>query len=92
MNLKDKARLWLLSHLKHPENLTQADQMAITFLVETLPELIGIIIGFSIMTWIYMFLLKKYGFEKTAIIMLINLVFAIGQVRKAVSKLSERKI
>jgi hypothetical protein len=89
MTLKDRAEAWIISHIAHPELLTDADLKAIDFLLTFVPELVKVIVGFSILTFIYLFLLKKYGFERTIVLLLVSIIFSIGQVGKAVR---ERRI
>jgi hypothetical protein len=85
--LQEKIKLWVVSHIKNADQLTDLDNKAIDFLIVGVPEFVGVIVAFAIMTFIYTFLYKKYGFERTIIYLLITIIFVIGETRKAVRQL-----
>ena len=89
MTLKDKAKAWIIGHIAHPELLRPSDLMAIDFLLTFVPELVKIIVEFGVLSAIYLYLLNKYGINRVIVILMINIIFAIGQVGKAVR---ERKM
>jgi hypothetical protein len=47
------------------------------------------VLMFVILSAIYLWGLKKYGFERTLIVLLINLIITIGQVSGAIKSLAE---
>jgi hypothetical protein len=81
--LKEKIKAWLLSHVTHPEKLEPIDYKLIDFMVDTFPQFVMQIVQFSILIFIYMWLYNKYGFERIVILLLCNLIFVIGMLRKA---------
>ena len=83
MTLKEKAKLWIISHLKHPEKLEKIDLIWLDFLVDTLPSFVGQMVMFSLLTWLYLWLYKKYGFERIVILLLVNIIFVVNSMRKA---------
>jgi hypothetical protein len=90
--LKDKCRLWFLSHVKHPEMLTVTDYMVIDFLFEAVPTFIGVIFWFTFMVWLYTFLLGKYGSEKIFILLGINILFYLAEILRGVTKNANKKV
>lgn len=85
--LQGRVKDWLISHIKHPEQLKESDHKAMEFLIVGIPQFVGVLISFALMTFIYTWLYNKYGFEKTIIYLLITIIFVIGETRKAVRQL-----
>ena len=83
--IQQKAKDWMISHFKHPEKMEDIDHKILDILVTVIPTFISQIIGWSIMTFLYIWLYNKYGFEKVIILLFINVIFAIGFVRKALT-------
>lgn len=75
----------MVSHFKHPEKMTDVDDKLLDFIVTTVPTFVMQMIGWSFMIFIYMWLYNRYGIERVIILLLINIVFAIGFVRKAIT-------
>jgi hypothetical protein len=80
---------YLISKLARPEGLTALDHKLIDFVIVAVPDFIGIMVTFSILTWLYVWVYNKYGFERTLIVMLVNLVIAIGQVGKGIREIMQ---
>jgi hypothetical protein len=80
---QQKVKDWIISHFRHPEKIENIDHVWIDFLVVTLPSWVLQVGGYALTTFIYIWLYNKFGFEKVLILLLINIIFAIGFVRKA---------
>jgi hypothetical protein len=89
MSIKDKVKGWLISHVAHPELLTDADMKGIDFVLTFVPEFAKIIIEFSLLSAVYLFLINKYGFNRTIILLMVSIIFSIGQVGKSVRDLGK---
>lgn len=81
--LQKKVKDWIISHFRHPERMEAIDHVWLDFLVVTLPAWVMQVAFFSLSLFIYMWLYNKYGFEKVVIMLLVNIIFAINFVRKA---------
>lgn len=90
---QEKFKSWLFSKMPHPEALNALDLKMIDFFIEffmaTLPQVVGVILLFSLLSYMYLWGYRKYGMERTLIVLMVNIVISIGQVSKAVSKLGK---
>ena len=88
-----KVKDWLLSKVPHPEALSPNDDKMLNFFIEffmeTMPQFIGIMVLFALLSYMYLWGYRKYGFERTIIVMLVNLVIVVSQVSKAINKLGQ---
>lgn len=80
---------WIISHLGNPEKLTATDHKVLDLLIVGLPNFLTMLFMFLLLSAVYLWGLKKYGFEKTIIVLLINLIISIGQVSGAIKSLAE---
>jgi len=80
---------WVIAHIKSPDKMTALDNKVIDLLIVGLPNFLTMMFMFFVLSAIYLWALKKYGFDKTIIVLLINLIITIGQVSGAVKSLSE---
>jgi len=87
---QQKVKDWIYSKIPHPEALNDNDHKMIdfflTFFMDTLPQFLGMMFMFALLSYMYLWGYKKYGFERTIIIMLVNMVIIIGQVSKSMNK------
>ena len=81
--LQQKVKDWIISKFRHPERMEAIDDVWLDFIVVILPAWGLQIAFFSLSVFIYMWLYNKYGFEKVLILILVNIIFVIGSVRKA---------
>lgn len=81
--IQQKVKDWIISHFKHPEEMKPVDDVWLDFIVVTFPSWVLQVVTYSLMIFIYMWLYNKYGFEKVIILLMVNIVIAIGYVRKA---------
>jgi hypothetical protein len=90
---EQKVKDWLLAKMPHPEALDANDHKMMDFFVgffiSTLPQFIGIMLVFSLLSYMYLWGYRKYGMERTLIVLLVSIIIAIGQVGKAVSNLTK---
>jgi len=90
---EQKFKDWLMSKIPHPEVLNTNDHKMldffIGFFISTLPQFVGMMALFSLLSYMYLWGLKKYGLERTLIVLMVNIVISIGQVGKAVGNLSK---
>lgn len=93
MTLKDKAYLWVVAHIPHPEALDPYDyailNFMLTFFIETVPQVIALMLIFSLLSYMYLWGYRKYGLERTLIVLMVNIILAIGQVGKSVGQLTK---
>jgi hypothetical protein len=80
---------WIVAHIGSPEKMTATDHKIIDFLIVGLPSFLGMIMMFLILSSLYLWGLKKYGFEKTIIVLLINMIISINSIGAAIKSLSE---
>lgn len=80
---------WVVAHIGSPEKMTALDHKVLDLLIVQLPSFAGMVLMFVIFSAIYLWALKKYGFEKTLIVLLINMILTINQVGGALKSLSE---
>jgi hypothetical protein len=80
---------WIVAHIKSPEKMTALDHKVLDLIIVQLPAFFGMILMFVILSAIYLWGLKKYGFERTLIVLLINLIITIGQVSGSIKSLAE---
>jgi hypothetical protein len=86
---QQKFKDWIIAHIGSPEKMTPTDHKVLEFLIVGLPSFLMMTLMFVALSAIYLWALKKYGFEKTLIVLLINLIISIGQVSGAIKSLSE---
>lgn len=85
---QQKLKDWIIAHIGKPENITPLDNKILDILIVQVPSFFGMVLIFSILSWLYLWGLKKYGFERTIIVLLINMIISISQVGKAISSLT----
>jgi hypothetical protein len=86
---QEKLKFWIISHIKNQDKLTTTDHRVIEFLIVGLPNFVGMLLVFGILSAVYLWGYKKYGFERTLIVLLINIIISIGQVAGAIKSLAE---
>ena len=86
---QQKLKNWLISKLNKPEDMTALDMKMIDFVIVVLPDFLMMMVTFGILTAIYFWVYKKYGFDKTLILMLINLIMVIGQVSGYLKRMTD---
>jgi hypothetical protein len=79
---------WIIAHIKKPELMTEADSKIMDIIIVQVPTFFGMMLMFIILSWLYLWGVGKYGFEKTLIVLLINVVISINQVGKAIGELT----
>jgi hypothetical protein len=84
---EQKFKDWIISHLGKPELITETDNKIMDIIIVQVPAFLGMMLMFFILSWLYLWGLGKYGFEKTLIVLLINVVISINQVNKAIHEL-----
>lgn len=82
---QDRIREWIMSHIAHPEKVTEFDRRMIDFIVYFAPNWVGMAATFSVLSFIYLWLYSRYGIERVLILMLVSIMISIGQLRKAFS-------
>jgi hypothetical protein len=91
--LSQKTKDWILAKMPHPEAMDANDHKVVDFLimffVEMLPGFLGMMFMFSLLSYMYLWGYRKYGIERTVIVMLVNLIIVIGNLGSAVRKLSQ---
>jgi cell division septal protein FtsQ len=80
---------WMIAHIGSPEKMTATDHKVLDLLIIQVPAFFGMVLMFVVLSAVYLWGLKKYGFERTIIVLLINLIITIGQVSGAIKSLSE---
>ncbi len=84
-----KMKDWVISHIASPEKMTATDHKVIDLLIVGLPSFLGTLIMFALMSAVYLWVLNKYGLEKTLVFMLVGVIIGIGQISGAIKQLSE---
>ncbi len=84
-----KMKDWVISHIASPEKMTATDHKVIDLLIVGLPAFLGTLIMFALMSAVYLWVLNKYGLEKTLVFMLVGVIIGIGQISGAIKQLSE---
>lgn len=80
---------WILSHVQKPEAMSEGDYKILDFIIVSVPSFAGLIISFTLLSAIYLWGLKKYGFDRTLVVMLVGIMISIGQVSGAIKALSQ---
>jgi nucleosome binding factor SPN SPT16 subunit len=78
---------WIIAHIGKPEQMTELDNKVLDIIIVQVPQFFGLVLAFTIFSALYLWGLKKYGFERTLIVLLVNMVIAISQVSKAIHEL-----
>jgi hypothetical protein len=78
---------WIIAHVRKPELMTETDSKILDIIIVQVPAFLEMMLMFIILSWLYLWALGKYGFEKTLIVLLINVVISINQVNKAIHEL-----
>ena len=93
LTIKDKVHNWVMQHIPHPEALEPYDyailDFMLTFFIETVPQVIALMLIFSLLSYMYLWGYRKYGLERTLIVLMVNIILAIGQVGKSVGQLTK---
>lgn len=86
---QQKFKDWVVAHIKSPENMTALDHKILDLIIVQLPAFFGMILMFVILSAVYLWGLKKYGFERTLVVLLINMIITINSVGGAIKSLAE---
>ena len=78
---------WIIAHIGKPENMTETDHKVLDIIIVQVPQFFGLVLSFTLLSAIYLWELKKYGFDRTIIVLLVSVIISIGQVGKAVHEL-----
>ena len=69
---------WVATHSEHPEAITEKDWNMMSGAFDFVGTNISILIAFAIYSAIYLWVYKKYGFDKTIILLCIGIIITIG--------------
>jgi hypothetical protein len=86
---QQKLKNWLISKVNKPEDLTALDMKLIDFCITIVPDFVMMLATFGILSAIYLWVLGKYGFEKTLIVLLINMIMVVGQVSGYLKRMTD---
>jgi len=91
--IEQKVKDWIVSKMAHPEAMNPNDHKMMDFFIgfffTTIPQFIGVMLIFSLLSYMYLWGLKKYGFDRTIIVLLVGMIISIGEVGKAVRSLGK---
>lgn len=79
---------WVMAHIGKPELWTPTDDKILDLVIVTIPQVVGMILSFTILSALYLWGLKKYGFDRTIIVLLVNLIVVISQVSNAIKSMT----
>jgi hypothetical protein len=84
---------WLISKMPHPEKLDVNDHKMMDFFIgfflTSVPQFLGVMFMFSLLSYMYLWGYRKYGFDRTLIVLLVSMIISISQVGKAVRDLTK---
>jgi hypothetical protein len=69
---------WVDSHSLHPEAISEKDWNLMSGAFDFLGTNISLLIAFAIYSAIYFWIYKKYGFDKTIILLCIGIIITIS--------------
>lgn len=91
--IEQKVKDWIMSKMRYPENMNANDHKMMDFFlgffITTIPQFIGVMITYSLLSYMYLWGLKKYGMDKTLIVLLVGIIITIGQLSKSVRELGK---
>lgn len=85
MKVEQKIENWIYGHIKRHDLVTDFDRIIIKFLSHYLPNFVGVMINFTILSFVYFWIYNKYGIERVMILLAIQMIMSIGSLRKALS-------